>query len=855
MLYAAAKLQKSILKCKCIFVYHTILLSLYSDNLSNADIIMNHNLFIALTVALASASASATTDLSRSVWFGTPTSSQAGMPWLVNDYSSTMTNPDPEWENYSLPIGNGAFGAAILGSPARERVVLNEKSLWFGGPSADPALYWDMNRDLSPASLDSVRSLLAGGRNEDAHIIASRVFRGNVPYNDRSRFGCFTSLGEAYVKVEGVSDSAVTDYRRVLSPDSAVVTVTFNQDDRGFRREFIASAPDSVMLWTFREAGSRQPASLTFSFATPHPVAAILPAPGGKGLTFVGSLPGNGMRWALSVVARTPDGGTVTPDYAAGTLTVDGAPLTEFILAAATDYRMNFNPAPDDSRAYVGADPYPVVLRRIAAALSRSGSDIAARHHKDYSSLYGNVTLALNPSVPRSSAPTPERLAAYKAGASDPGLEELYFNYGRYLLIASSRPGSLPANLQGLWSNNVDGPWHVDYHNNINLQMNYWPATSTNLLECFEPLADYVRTIVAPGERTARAYYGAPGWTAAISGNPFGFTAPLDSPDMSWNYNPSAGPWLASQLWDYYLYTLDRRWLADVAYPIIKGSADFAGALLVPVDGLLTASPSYSPEHGTADIGATYANAVTRQILAAAIAAATELGVDSASVASWSGTLSRIAPYRIGSHGQLQEWWADIDDPADHHRHTNHLFGLHPGNSINPLTDSTLTRACKTTLSHRGDEATGWSMGWKLNHWARLLDGNHAYLLFQNLLREGTGPNLWDQHPPFQIDGNLGGTAGVAEMLLQSHNDGVLHLLPALPDAWTHGSVTGLLARGAFEVDIDFADGLLTGATVRSRKGEECTVAYRGHRITFPTEPGGVYRIAATSGGAIKMCK
>ena len=782
----------------------------------------------------------------RTIWFSSPTSSEGGKPWLKNDFSSTMANPDKEWEGASLPIGNGSFGGSVLGSVARDRVVLNEKTLWLGGPATGVREYWAMNRKVEKPILDSIRTLLDKGKKDEAARMTSRYFSGTIGY-DRSRFGAYTVMGEAYVTT-GIDESMVTGYSRSLNLDSAMITVGFSADGVSYTRRYIASYPDSVQLWSY--TSSQPQKELVFSFDSPHRIAAVLPSPDGRGLTYVGSLEGNGMQWALSVIARAPKGGTVVPDYSAGTITVRNAPVVEFILAAATDYRLNVKPDYNDPKTYSGAAPYPKVASRVAAASSLDAAELFARHLADYRSLYGRTEISINPGAPRSVKPTAERLADYRKGADDSGLEELYFQYGRYLLIASSREGdAMPANLQGIWANNIDGPWHVDFHNNINVQMNYWPAASTNLAECFEPYYNYISSLVEPGKRTAQDYYGARGWTAAISGNPFGFTAPLNSGDMSWNYNPSAGPWLATQLWDHYLFTRDRQWLKDKAYPIIKESANFATDLLSPEGEYLTVSPSYSPEHGSADKGTTYALAVTRQILTDAIAAATTLGVDPKSVEEWRGKLEKIAPYRIGKHGQLQEWWDDIDDPNDHHRHTNHLFGLHPGNTINTLTDDKLVEACKTTLRQRGDEATGWSMGWKLNHWARLHDGDHAYVLYQNLLKEGTGNNLWDQHPPFQIDGNFGGAAGVAELLLQSHNSGTVQLLPALPSKWADGEVRGLRARGGFEVSMKFAGGKLLEATVVSLAGESCNLCYGDAETSFPTVKGHAYVVRPSQSG------
>ena len=399
-----------------------------------------------------------------------------------------------------------------------------------------------------------------------------------------------------------------------------------------------------------------------------------------------------------------------------------------------------------------------------------------------------------------------------------------------------------------MWHNNVDGPWRVDYHNNINLQMNYWPALCTNLAECAEPLTDFIRLLEKPGERTAKAYWGARGWAAGISANIFGFTAPLEGADMSWNYNPMAASWLATHLWDYYDYTRDLGFLRRTAYPLMKGCALFCEDFLwQKPDGTLTAAPSTSPEHGPVDEGTTFTHAVVREILLDCIDAARTLQTDYADVVRWQHILDKLAPYSIGRYGQLMEWSRDIDDPKDEHRHVNHLFGLHPGHSISPLTTPELAKASRVVLEHRGDGATGWSMGWKLNQWARLHDGNHSYLLFGNLLKNGTADNLWDVHPPFQIDGNFGGTAGVTEMLLQSHA-GCIDLLPSLPDAWANGHISGLRARGNFGVDIRWEKGKLAEATITSDAGETCHVRYADQRMDFPTKKGKRYTLYFRNG-------
>ncbi len=806
--------------------------------------------FSRFLIALSTIGCSITANADNIIYFDTPTSSIIGSkPWLINDFSATVTNPDTQWEQQSLPIGNGSFGAAILGSVSRERVVINEKSLWFGGPGTGAEQYWDMNQKVSKAQLDSIRTLLKEGKTDDAHKLTARIYAGTTPY-DRHRFGCFTQMCEAYVNTD-INETNISNYSRTLDIDNAIATVSFNVNQASYKRQYFASYPDSIMAWRYTSEGAKQ--NMIFEISSPHKIGKITsPTPGS--LLYTGALEGNGMKWALRVDIKTIGGGSVDADPITGQIQVKNATDIVFLLSGDTDYVMNFDPDFSDPKAYVGIDPVASVNRNITLASALSFQKLKENHLADYHNLYNRVKIDINPTESAQSGsitPTPKRLELYRNGNTDNELEELYFQFGRYLLIASSRQGSMPANLQGLWHNNLDGPWRVDYHNNINLQMNYWPANSTNLTECFTPFIDYTRSLIKPGTKTAQDYYQARGWTAEVSTNIFGFTAPLNSTDMSWNYNPTAGPWLTTQIWEYYDYTRDKEWLQNIGYPIIKGSADFVSDLLILHNGTYTSAPSYSPEHGPCDLGATYANAVTREVLIEAIQAARILGVDKKDVARWQEKLNKMYPYKIGQYGQLQEWYNDIDIYNDQHRHTNHLFGLHPGTTISPITNKALADACRETLRQRGDAATGWSMGWKLNHWARLLDGDHAYILLQNLLKNGTADNLWDQHPPFQIDGNFGGTAGIAELFLQSHN-GELHLLPALPSAWANGSITGLLARGNFEVNIYYANGQLDHALVTSRSGEKCKIRYGNNTISFKTKKGQQYKITLTPSGKLK---
>ena len=546
------------------------------------------------------------------------------------------------------------------------------------------------------------------------------------------------------------------------------------------------------------------------------------------------------MKYAVRIQATVKGGSLNNAD---GRITVKEADEVIFYVTADTDYKMNFAPDFTDPKTYVGVNPLETTQQWMKDAVAKGYANLLNEHYKDYASLFNRVKLELNPTVKTANLPTAQRLKNYRKGQPDYYLEKLYYQFGRYLLIASSRPGNMPANLQGIWHNNIDGPWRVDYHNNINIQMNYWPACSTNLDECMLPLIDFIRTLVKPGEKTAQSYFGARGWTASISANIFGFTTPLESQDMSWNFNPMAGPWLATHVWEYYDYTKDLKFLKETGYELIKSSANFTvDYLWHKPDGTYTAAPSTSPEHGPVDQGATCVHAVVREILLDAIQASKELGIDKKERKQWEHVLANLVPYKIGRYGQLLEWSTDIDDPKDEHRHVNHLFGLHPGHTVSPITTPELAEAAKVVLVHRGDGATGWSMGWKLNQWARLQDGNHAYTLFGNLLKNGTVDNLWDTHPPFQIDGNFGGTAGITEMLLQSHM-GFIQLLPALPDAWKDGSIQGVCAKGNFEIDMIWKDGLLQEATLLSKAGENCTVKYAGKTISFKTAKGRSYQL------------
>lgn len=752
---------------------------------------------------------------------------------------------DPQWERRSLPIGNGNIGASLFGSVATERLSLNEITLWNGGPgtSKGPAHYWNVNKKSTDA-LRQIRKAFAAGDSALAAQLTADNMNGVAAYERGAepewRFGNYTTLGELRVAT-GIDACDEGSYSRTLSLDSALARVSFTAGGVRYVRETFCSHPENVLVVRFT-ASKKGKQNLLLKYVPSMEAKGTTSNVDANELLYVGNLTNNGMKVVVRIAMRHK-GGKVVRDGHVG-LQVKGADEVEFILTADTDYKMNFDPDFNDPKTYVGVEPMETTASWLKAAMALNYKRLMRRHLADYRPIFTRVSLSLgadaNKALTRTELEkaTPDRLADYRRGVADPYLEALYYQFGRYLLISSSRAGNLPANLQGLWLANSDAPWHADYHNNINIQMNYWPVMQGGLQECAKPFVDYVRTLVNPGAVTARDYFGARGWTASISANPFGFTAPLRDRDMSWNLSPVAGPWLAAQVYDIYTFSRDKEWLRNEAYPIIKGAALFCQDFLWrKPDGNYTVAPSTSPEHGIVDDGVTFCQAVVRELLTDAVEAANILGVDQAESAQWQDVLRHLPPYRIGRYGQLMEWSRDIDDPKDEHRHVNHLFGLHPGHTVSWTHTPELAKAARVVLEHRGDGATGWSMGWKLNLWARLLDGNHAYKLYGNLLKNGTADNLWDLHPPFQIDGNFGGTAGVTEMLLQSQ-DGDIHLLPALPDAWADGEVKGLCARGNFVVDITWRGGQLAEARVRSNSGEAGVVRYKGQTLPVDVKQG-----------------
>ena len=814
---------------------------------------MNRRICLLFTLAVGVLSLHAQQQPMR-IWYNTPAPvsipqsiSQEQVKVDYNGNGKKLKMRGSVWENLSLPLGNSSLGATLLQSTPVDRIVLNEKSLWSGGPNSGSGAktYWAQNPN-SARQLPAIRQAFVDGDQHAVDSLTCRAFSGTIPYNggdrDTLRFGSFTTMGECFVST-GLNEADSRSFVRELSLDEAVNHVSFQNGGANYRRSCFVSYPDQALVMRY-EADKRGLQNLEWCYL-PNPRATGRWTTERDGMVYTATLNNNGLPYAIRVKARAK-GGSVKYDN--GRIIVRGADYVDFILTAATGYVINKHPDFSDPRTYYGQDPVAITAQHMTAAAAKSYKKLYKRHVADYQRLYNRLTLSINPGKQMPDVPIDERIDRYREGSGDNYLETLFYQYGRYMAIAASRGATLPMNLQGIWCKDVSAIWSSDYHNNINLQMNYWPICSANLDECFQPFVEYLQMIYEPGKLTAKAMFDAQGWTANISTNPFGFTGPLQSWDMGWNLAAINGPWLATHIWDYYDYTRDRGWLAQTGYPLLRESARFVcGYLWRQSNGRYTAAPSTSPEHGPIDKGATFANAVAKEVLMQAVEASKILATDEGERAQWDDVLRNIEPYQIGRYGQLMEWSRDIDNPKDEHRHTNHLFGLFPGTTISPVTTPQLAEAAKVVLEHRGDFSTGWSMGWKLNLWAHLMDGNRSYKLLQNLLSTGVTYNLWDTHPPFQIDGNFGGLSGMTEMLVQS-NLGYIHLLPALPDAWQQGSVCGVRARGNFTLDIRWnqAANPRVEVSVLSGSGGPCKLTYKQQTKTIETVKGKRYSVTFT---------
>jgi alpha-L-fucosidase 2 len=725
------------------------------------------------------------------------------------------SRPAAIW-NEALPVGNGRLGAMVFGGIADERIQFNEDTLWTGHPH-------DYVRSTARDALPELRRLIAEGNIKDAEKLGREKF-----ISDPVRQKAYQPFGD--LRFHFIGQENATDYRRELDLDSAVARVSYRVGDVAYRREVFASHPANVI---FVRLTADRPAQLGFTLAltSPHksarttPSAATAESVSRRDLILAGQVAPDGLRFEARV-RLIAEGGRLS--NSGDTLTVEHADAVTLVVAAATSFK-NFQD--------ISADPAARCDATLAALERADFASLRAAHITDHQRLFRRVALDLGTSA-GAALPTDERLRHLKTAplATDPALAALFFNYGRYLLIASSRPGGQPANLQGIWNELLDPPWESKWTTNINVEMNYWPAELTNLAECHEPLFDLIDDLRISGARTAREQYGAGGWVLHHNTDLWRGTAPINNIDGIW---PTGGAWLCYHLWEHWLFTGDRDFLARRAYPAMKEASQFFADYLVkdPKTGWLVTTPSYSPEQGSLTTAPTMDNQLIRALLGTTIEAAAILGRDREFAENLAALRAQLPPNQIGKHGQLQEWLDDVDKPDNAHRHMSPLWALYPGADITPA-DPKIYDAAKLLLRWRGDGSTGWSYAWRIPLWARVGDAEFAYRQLGELLAKRTLPNLFDLCGPFQIDGNFGGTAGVAEMLLQSHqrttdgkNTVIVDLLPALPKAWPTGSVTGLCARDGLEIDLAWQDGTLTHATVRSKLGRPFQLRYAGQTL------------------------
>jgi alpha-L-fucosidase 2 len=734
-----------------------------------------------------------------------------------NDFRLFYDAPAKEWVE-ALPIGNGSLGAMIYGGVEKEHIQFNEETLWAGKPH-------DYSHKGASKYLAEIRQLLADGKQLEAQKLAQKEFMSvplkQVPYQP---------FGDLYIAFKGHEN--YKNYHRELDIDQALSKISYTVNNVEFKREVLSSFPDQVIAVNLTSSKSK---ALNFEvwLDALHEDKSI--KTNGSSQTLEVQVKDGALRGVATLKIET--NGDI--EIVSGKLKISKASKATIYLTAATNY-INFND--------VSGNPTAIVSKTLASVASKKYKKVKKEHIEDYQNLYNRFKINLGDNG-RSSTVTNKRILDFWKDPNDPQLISLYVQYARYLLITSSRPGSKPATLQGIWNDKLNPPWFSSYTTNINLEMNYWPAEVANLSECHEPLFDFIEDISKTGKKVAKEHYAADGWIAHHNVDIWRGAAPVNASHHGiWL---GGGAWLTSHIWEHYLFTQDKKFLED-SYPLMRDAALFYSQFLYedPNTGYLISSPSNSPEIGGLVAGPTMDHQLIRALFNSIIEASKVLNTDQEFSKELAVMIPKIAPNKIGQYGQLQEWLEDKDDPESHHRHVSHLWAVYPGNEINYEETPDLMEAAKQSLLYRGDNGTGWSLAWKINFWSRFKDGNHAYKLVHKLLSPavkldgkvggGSYPNLFDAHPPFQIDGNFGGTSGVLEMIVQSHLDKI-ELLPALPDALSKGSVSGIVARGGFELSFDWDISQLKTVKVTSKKGQLCKLVYKDKVIEFQTEIGKSY--------------